>query len=75
MRSPSKVNTVLLVLLSCAWLYTEIVEYNARKEHEHAVDKFMERGDRFTLQHGQKLEARIEKLEKLEEAEHGISLQ
>ena len=53
----------LLLFFWCAWLYTEVTEYISRSEHEAEVDAFMSRGDRFTLEMGEALEARITELE------------
>ena len=53
----------LLLVFWCAWLYTEVTEYISRSEHEAEVDAFMSRGDRFTLEMGEALEARITELE------------
>ena len=53
----------LLLVFWCAWVYTEVTEYISRSEHEAEVDAFMNRGDRFTKEMGENLEARIQALE------------
>jgi len=54
----------LLLVFWCAWLYTEVTEHISRSAHEAEVDAFMSRGDRFTREMGEELEARITELEK-----------
>ena len=56
----------LLLVFWCAWAYTEVTEYISRSEHEAEVDAFMSRGDRFTKEMGEELDARIIKLEEIE---------
>ena len=67
--------TVMIVLFFWIWFYTEVNEYNDRKQHRQEVDKFMYKGDRFTHEDGRKLEARLKALEELEGVEHGVSKQ
>ena len=54
----------ILALFWAMWVYSEVSEYRARAEHEVKVNEFMNRGDRFTKQRGDELEARIERVEK-----------
>ena len=56
----------LLLVFWCAWVYTEVTEHISRSAHEAEVDAFMSRGDRFTREMGEELEARIIKLEEIE---------
>ena len=58
---------MFLLFFWCAWLYTEVTEYISRSEHEAEVDAFMNRGDRFTREMGDELEARIQVLESQED--------
>ena len=71
LNSVPKLNTVILILFAIAWLYTEIEEYNARADYKQEVDRFMNRGNRFTADEGRDMRARLEELE----AEHDISVQ
>ena len=58
----------LLVVFWAAWLYTEISEYIERQDQWESVNQFMNKGDRFSREDGDALEARIEALE--ETVEH-----
>ena len=62
---------LLLAIFWSAWVWTEITEYIARDTFKHEVDAFMNRGDRFTKERGDELEARVKKIEELEGIEHG----
>ena len=57
--------SVLLLFVSM-WLYTEIMEYQNRTSFVEEVNDFMYKGDRFTKEKGDELEARVEKLEQVE---------
>ena len=59
----------LLFLFWCMWLYSEVTEYHDRKAHRTEVDNFMNRGDRFTREMGEDLEARIQALESQEDVD------
>ena len=59
----------LLLVFWCAWVYTEVTEYISRSEHEAEVEAFMSRGDRFTKEMGEDLEARIQALESQEDVD------
>jgi len=62
---------LLLAIFWGAWVWTEVSEYYSRAAHEDKVDAFMNRGDRFTKERGDELEARVKKIEELEGIEHG----
>ena len=66
MQLPTKfpaINFFFLLLFASAWFWSEVMEYRDRAEHRHEVDRFMEKGGRFTHEDGDKLRARIERLE------------
>ena len=54
-----KLNTILIILFFCMWLYTEISEQQARVEWQ----AFTRAGARFTAEDGDDLRARIDHLE------------
>jgi len=53
----SRVNTVILILIASAWLYTEIVEHIKRDAFKQEIVEFIERIDHDMLL------KRVEKLE------------
>ena len=62
----------LLAVFWAAWVYTEVTEYASRSAHEAEVDAFMSRGDRFTKERGDAMDARLRRIEELEGLEHNL---
>ena len=66
MRLPAKfpeINFAILIIFGSAWLYSEIVETQLRERQAKEMTEFMRVGSRFTHEDGDRLEARIERLE------------
>jgi hypothetical protein len=63
LSNPTKWNTTLIIIFFAFWIWTEVTEYYARAEHMARVDKFMNKGDRFTLERGIGLEEDIGELQ------------
>jgi len=55
----SHVMLILILVFFASWLYTEVVEHFDRVAFVEEVNDFMHRGDRFTLEDGERLELQI----------------
>ena len=60
--------TLLTVFLTL-WLYTEFSEYFERDLFQQNVEKFMQKGGRFTEERGAELENRVSELERYNDNE------
>ena len=65
----SSLTLMLLVLFLLVWSWTEITEYQNRTDFVQGVTEFVSKGDRFTKQDADLLEARVLVLEKEKESE------
>ena len=66
LNSVPRLNTLILIFFLAVWGWTELQEHLDRAHHRTLVDQFIYEGGRFTTEDGQKLEKRIEALEKAE---------
>jgi hypothetical protein len=63
LNSSSRWSVAVLILFFFLWIWTEIIEYQARDNFTKEVNEFMHKGDRFTKQRGVELESRLTLLE------------
>ena len=61
-----RINTVLIMLFLVMWLWTEITEYEERHAIYMDFKSFHDKGKRFTAAEGDVLEARVKKLEDIQ---------